>query len=259
MVLALWFYLLALGGHHAGWPGPFNDVLLYLVWLNFLLAGFNLIPAFPLDGGRVLRSILWSVKGNIRWATRIASQLGAAFGIFLIVMGIFNILRGNFIGGIWWCLIGMFLRGASQMSYQQLLMRRALKGEAVRRFMQAEPITVPPSVSVQDLVEDYFYKYHFKMFPVVQDGRLIGCVTSRDVKQVPRHEWTHHTVAEVARQCEDNTIGPEVDAMNALATMHRTGNSRLMVVEGDRLLGIIALKDMLKFLSLKFDLEGDEE
>lgn len=152
-------------------------------------AGFNLLPAFPLDGGRVLRSILWGVKGNLRWATRISSGVGAAFGILLILVGVYRIVMGDFIGGMWWCLIGIFLHGAARASYRQLFTRRALEGEPVRRFMAFHPVSVPPQISVEQLVEEYVYKYHFKMLPVVESEKLVGWVTTKMVKEIPREQW----------------------------------------------------------------------
>jgi CBS domain-containing protein len=111
------------------------------------------------------------------------------------------------------------------------------------------------------LVDDYIYKYHFKMFPIVKEpDRLFGCVTTKQVKEIPRGEWPLKSVAELATQCSlENTISPQADAMKALSLMSRTGASRLLVVEGDHLVGIIALKDMLKFLSLKVELEGGSQ
>jgi predicted transcriptional regulator len=150
----------------------------------------------------------------------------------------------------------MFLRGAAQASYQQLLMRQGLEGEPVRRFMKSEPVTASSQLSVEQLVENYFYQYHFKMFPVVENGALIGYVSTHEVKEVPRSEWSQRTLAELVKPLsQDNTIGPEDDALKALAKMNRTGLSRLMVVERDQLVGIIALKDLLNFLSLRVELE----
>jgi CBS-domain-containing membrane protein len=135
---------------------------------------------------------------------------------------------------MWWFLIGMFLQGAARASYQQLLTRRALEGEPISRFMKTDAVTVPPSISIEHLVEDYIYKYHFKMVPVVEDhDKLLGCVTTKQIKEIPREEWSRRSVGDVASQCSDeNTIEPQADAMKAVAIMNRTGNSRLMVVEG---------------------------
>jgi CBS domain-containing protein len=257
LVLALGFYGIYLVGKGAGWSVSILGVVAYLAFINVILVAFNLIPGFPLDGGRMLRSALWYWKNNLRWATRIASGIGEGFGMVLILLGILKvILAGNFIGGMWLCLIGMFLRGAARQSYQQVLMRHALEGEMVRRFMNPNPVTVSPAISVQQLVEDYIYKYHHKMFPVVDGGRLIGCISIQQVKEIPRDRWSQRTVGELVTSCSpENTIRPDDDAMKVLSMMNRTRASRLMVVDGGQLIGIIALKDMLKFFSLKVELE----
>ena len=253
------FYAVYAAGTGGAFSPPVNGVIGYLAMINAILAGFNLVPAFPLDGGRVLRSILWKIKGNLHWATRISSHIGSGFGIFLIVMGVINVFSGNFVGGMWWFLIGMFIQGASRMSYQRLVTRRALEGEPIRRFMKTEPVTVPSSITLEELVEDYVYRHHFKMFPVVENGnKLAGCVTTRQLKDVPKDRWKEMHVRDIARNCSpENTIQPETDAVKALSSMRRNGTSRLMVVEGDRLAGVVSLKDMLNFLALKVELEEE--
>ena len=257
VVLGVLFLVAYRAGQAIAWSKPVGGVLLYLGWLNLVLAVFNMLPAFPLDGGRVLRSILWHFKGNLRWATRIASAIGSGVGTFLIVIGLLTFISGGFITGAWWFLIGMFIRGAAQMSYRQVLIRNALGGETITHFMQPHPVTVPPSISVRDLVDEYFYKYHHKMFPVAQDGALTGCITSSEVKNIPREQWGQLRVQDVLLPCSpETTVSPDTEAVKALSQMNRTGRSRLMVVEGDRLVGVITLKDMLKFLNLKIDLEG---
>ena len=256
MAIAGVFYGVSLLGKTIGWGEPVNGVVVYLAAINALLAGFNLLPAFPLDGGRVLRAALWHWKRNVRWATRIAAQIGSGFGILLILLGLLAVFRGNFIGGMWWFLIGLFLRSAAKMSYRQLVTREALEGEKVQRFMNPNPVTVQPATTLKDFVEDYVYKYHFKMFPVVNSDRVIGCITTKQVKDVPREQWSDITVRELALECTpDTTVKPDDDAMRALSLMRRTGGSRLVVVEDDRLAGVVSLKDMLEFLSLKVDLD----
>jgi Zn-dependent protease/predicted transcriptional regulator len=250
------FYLIHLYGNSAGWNTPVNGVVEYIAYINGILAAFNLVPAFPLDGGRVLRSILWGVKGNMRWATRVSSAIGSAFGVGLIILGVFEFIRGNIIGGVWMFLIGMFLRSAAQMSYQQLLVRKALEGESVRRFMNTNPVSVQDSLTVEQLVEDYIYKYHYKMFPVMAGDKLVGCITTRQVKEIPREKWSQETIREAASPCSpENTIAPQTDAIKALAMMNQSGVSRLLVVERDRLVGLVTLKDLLDFFSLKVELE----
>jgi Zn-dependent protease len=195
IILAAVFYGLSQIAKNAGWPEPVYGVIRYLAWINAILAAFNLIPAFPLDGGRMLRAALWGWKKNLRWATRVAAGIGSGFGLFLIFMGILQFFGGNFIGGMWWFFIGMFLRNAAQTSYTQLLVRKVLEGEPVERFMKKDPVTVPPSTAVEELVEDFIYRYQFKLFPVVEEGgQLQGCVTMKQVKDIPRQERQTKTV-----------------------------------------------------------------
>ena len=258
LVIALLSYQIHIFGKQYGWSVPINGIFLYLGFINLALAIFNLLPGYPLDGGRMLRSALWYWKKNIRWATRISSQIGAAFGLGLIMLGVISFIFGNIIGGIWWVLIGFFLRNASQMSYQQLFVRKALEGEQVRRFMKTDPITVSASTSINELVEDYFYKYHFKMYPVLDNSKLIGFVNTHMVKEIPKENWKLRKVGEIASACSDeNCVRPDADAMDAISKMSRTGNSRLLVLEDGKLVGIITLKDMMTFLSMKMDIEKD--
>ena len=163
--IAAVFYGLFTIGDRSGWNPAVNGVIGYLAMINGLLGGFNLVPAFPLDGGRILRSILWGWKKNLRWATRISSTIGGGFGYFLIFLGVLRVLSGNFVGGMWFFLIGMFIQSAAKMSYQQLITRKALEGEPLKRFMKTDPVTVRPSIFLKELVEDFIYRYHFKFFP----------------------------------------------------------------------------------------------
>ena len=253
LVVAGAFYLAARGP----WPLPVHAVLLWLAFINAILVAFNLIPAFPLDGGRMLRAVLWAWKGNLRWATRIASSIGAGFGIVMIVLGVVSVLTGNVVGGMWWFILGLFLHAAAKGSYQQLLIRKALEGEPVRQFMKPDPQVVRPDITLESLAQDYIYRYHYKMFPVLEVGRLIGCITTQQLKEVPRDHWAAETVGQHTVPCSDqNTIGPDADALEALTTMNRTGRSRLLVVHHGHLAGILALKDLMGFLSLKIEL-GD--
>jgi Zn-dependent protease/CBS domain-containing protein len=259
VVLGILFYILRSAGRIA-WPLSVTGVLGYLAFINWILAGFNLLPAFPLDGGRVLRSVLWKWKNNIGWATRIASRIGTLFGFVLIAMGVIQFFSGNLIGGIWWFMIGLFLQNAARMSYQQLMTRRALEGETVRNLMIADPITVAPSTKIEELVENYIYRHHYKMFPVVEGEKLVGCVTTRQLREIPKNQWSTKTVGEIAKACtKDNAIAPDTDVVKVLSLMNRTRNSRLMVVDGDKLIGLIALKDIMNFLSIKLDLDKYED
>jgi Zn-dependent protease len=250
------FILIAGAVKNADWPGSVQLVLVYLGFINLLLALFNLIPAFPLDGGRILRSALWQWKKNISWATRLSSRIGEFFGVVLIITGIIFFVTGNFISGIWWVLIGFFLRSTAQMSYQSLQVHRYLEGEKVERFMTTTVITVPHETTINALVEDYIYRYHYNMFPV-NDNHNLKCISIQNVKEVPREEWSKHTVDEYSRPCSpDNTVYTDDEVAKLLAAMNQNGNSRFMVIRHDgTLAGIITLKDLMHFISIKMELD----
>jgi Zn-dependent protease/CBS domain-containing protein len=258
-ILAGIFWGVSLAGSRGDWPLEVQLVLRYLAAINVLVLGFNLIPAFPLDGGRVLRSALWGWTDNLRRATRWAAALGRGFGVLLIALGVAEFFLGAWVGGIWLGLIGMFLNKAAKQSYQQVVVRQALRGEPVARFMTTEPIVVPPSTDLRSWVEDYVYRFHRKAFPVAENGHLAGLITTNALATVPREEWDRHTVGELAEpHLDELSINPHADALDALEQIQRTGSSRLLVVEDGRLVGIISLKDLLGFLNLKLELEPTE-
>jgi Zn-dependent protease/predicted transcriptional regulator len=252
-ILALLFWL----GARAT-PIPIWEYFLgRLALINLVVLVFNLVPAFPLDGGRVLRSALWAVTGNLRRATRWASLFGQIFAWLLVAWGVVLLFSGFAINGIFTVMIGFFLNSAARSSYRSVLVRQLLEGEPVRRFMNPDPIAVSPMLDLRTWVEDYVYRYHRKAFPVVSEGRLVGIITTRDVAGINRADWDRHTVSELMRHDFDAfRILPNADALEALQRMQRTGSSRLLVTEGDQLRGIVSLKDLLRFLSLKMELEG---
>ena len=252
----------ALYGIHALVQGrvslPVEGVIQYLALINLVLAAFNLLPAFPLDGGRVLRAGLWARMKNMKRATRIASYFGKGLSYILIGLGLLALLSGNLITGIWWGLIGLFIGGAAKQSYRQLILKQELQGEPVRRFMEREPITVPEDITVEELLNDYVYRHYKKMFPVTSGDRLTGCVTTEEIKTVPEKERSSTSVGDIASPCgNSNTIGPDEDASRALSIMSSRGVSRLVVAEDGKPVGVITLKDLMQLLSLKIDLEEE--
>ena len=256
LALGIGFGLLMWTGFQHGWAPTVVTVLGYLSFVNLLLLAFNLVPAFPLDGGRVLRSLIWGTTGDLRRATYWASVAGQWFAWLLIAWGLVQFFGGNWLGGIWSGLIGLFLNNAAQGSYRQVLIRDALRGESVRRFMNTQPIVVPQSLDLLHWVEDYVYRFHHRAFPVTSNGHLEGFISTNSLSQMPRGEWYRRTIGEVMRRdLKAITISPDTDALDALTKMQRTDASQLLVVEQDHLVGIISLKDLLQFLNLKMELE----
>lgn len=259
------FFLAALAFAASSWgdrgalPVSLHAILHYMAMLNFVLGAFNLIPAFPLDGGRMLRAALWHFKGSSRTATRIAARIGGYFGFALIAIGVLNAFQGDLVGGLWMGLIGLFLRGAANASLMQSVVARGLQGERVERFMTPDPSTVSPEVTLRELVDRYIYRDRHEAYPVVtEDGRIAGIVTVHDVRAQPHEAWSTTTVGQVATESgPDNTIDASADATRALALMQKGQLGRLMVTRNGRLVGIVALKDMMRLFALRMDLEGD--
>ncbi len=257
LLLAVALGFLAGAGDLLHWPPTLVLILGYLAFINGMVLVFNLIPAFPLDGGRILRSILWGILGDLRSATYWSALCGRLFAGILIAIGVVQFFWGNWLGGIWTGLIGLFLHNAATSGYQQVLIRQTLEGAPVRSFMNTHPIVVPPSLDLQHLVEDYVYRHHHKAFPVVVGDHLEGLVDTQALMEVPRTEWDRHTVGEVMRHDLDRlTISPNADAYQALNKLRQTHAKRLLVTEGDHLVGIVGLKDLMNFLDLKLALEG---
>ncbi len=252
------FALAALGGA-IGWTIAVTGVLAWLAMINATLVLFNLVPAFPLDGGRVLRSLLWRAWGNLRRATRVTARIGIGFGFVLIGLGVVNLLFGNIFGAIWMAAIGWFLRNAAVMSYRQLLLRQSLEGQSVGEFISTSPVTVPAEMSVQQFIETYVYKYGQKLFPVLaDDGRLAGYISVKQVKELPRSMHATRSVGEImGRISEAHTILPNTDALAALEKMARAGLPSLLVVDGDHLVGTVDRSGMLRFASISAEIEGD--
>jgi Zn-dependent protease len=240
-----------------GWPTPVVGVSDALAYINMVVAIFNLVPAFPLDGGRMLRAALWYFRRDMNSATRIASQMGSGFGFALMLLGIIAFVQGNVIGGMWWFVIGIFLRGAATASYQRLMLHDMLHKQPVSNFMRSEPMTVPPSLTIREWVEDHVYRHHFKMFPVVRDAELLGAVTIDDIREISKKDWDTVTVRDVMKPCsDDNTIAAHMEMEKLLnAMMHPGKQTRYMVVDGERLVGVIALKDVLELVALKMEIE----
>jgi len=239
------------------WPTAVSGVAHQLGVLNLVLAIFNLVPAFPLDGGRMLRAVLWHSSGDLRRATLVASRIGSGLGIALMLLGGLAFVQGSFIAGMWWLLIGAFVRSAATGSYRQLVLRETLSGKRVRELMTSKPVTVGPDTTVEQLLEEYVYRHHHKLLPVVARGELEGCVGIADIKRVPREQRSSVTVSEIARPCaSDNTVSPDLSAEELLAAMARPGaGSRFMVVEGGRLVGVVSLRDLTEYVKLKLEIE----
>ena len=228
----------------------------YLAFMNSIVGGFNLIPAFPLDGGRMLRAGLWHWTKDIRHATRPACLAGVVLGFVLMMVGIFYVVTGDFMVGAWWFILGLFLREAARTSYYELVARIKLERTTIRNFMTSHLDTVSSHLSIEQLVEEHFYRSLHDIYPVLEDSHLLGYVSAKQIGTIPRHEWMHLTVRDLVVPCSaENTVDMQTPAPAILSLMNKTGNSRLLVTDGERLAGIVTLKDLMKYLTLKLNLE----
>lgn len=259
MVLASFLFLLSAGGRSAGWPVALLGVFSYLALLNLVLATFNLVPAFPLDGGRIMRSAIWAWKKDLLLATKIATASGLGFAYLLMAAGLFGIFTGKAVAGLWWLVLGIFLKSAAEHSYKQVVFQKLLEGQKISHFMKSQPVTVSADLALREFIEDYVYVFHYRFFPVVKNDSLLGCINVSKLKNLDKKEWDSYTVENFTEPCcASNTVGPDEPASQVLSRMQRTGNTKLLVVENGKLLGIVSLKDMLSFLSLRLELESTD-
>lgn len=232
--------------------GPAATLLLWLGPVNLILGVFNLVPGFPLDGGRVLRSVLWWVTGDMVKATRWAAGGGHLVAWTLMAIGVLNLFAGDMIGGLWLLLIGWFLSNAARMSYQQLLVRRALEGVPVARLMTTHVATVDPDLSIEALVREHLVRDDQRAYPVLERGHLEGLVSFEDVRAVPHDRWNSTPVAAIMTPAAELvTIGPDADAEDALTELARADVEQLPVVQGDRIIGLVRQRDIVRWLSLQ--------
>jgi len=235
--------------------GPLAALFFYLALINFTLATFNLLPAFPLDGGRVLRAAVWGWTGSLSRATAVGAALGRGLGAALMVFGVMIFVTGGGAGGLWLSLIGFFIFSAARSTELQAELEQALKGLLVRDIMNRQIIAVPADLSVAELVEDHFYRHFHKCFPVVDAGRVVGSVQLQDVRHVPREDWGRTRVADILHA--DNArrlISAGATVVEAMSRMRAANVSRLVVVEHGELAGMLTMRDLTHFLAVRREL-----
>ena len=226
--------------------------LQYASYINFMLATFNMIPAFPMDGGRVLRAFLWKRSGNLLSSTRTASRVSQAFSFLLMFLGISDIMLGSIFNGLWLLLIGLFIKRSSEANMDATLISETLEGVKVGDLMTREVHTVEPSITIQQLVDEYFMSYKHGGFPIVSESRFLGLVTDHDVRLVGRERWDTVTVEDIMKPQEELiTVRPEDTASDALVLMSKWEVGRLPVMKDDRLVGIVTRSDITRAIQIR--------
>ncbi len=236
---------------------PPAAVALYLAIVNGAVGVFNMLPGYPLDGGRVLRAVLWARGRNLLTATRKASLAGTFLAFGLIAFGVFSILIGNFIGGAWFVVIGWFLRNVSEASYQQQLFRNTLEGTKVGQLINRSFNAASPDMNLNTLVQEYMLADSQRSVPIVVGVELLGLVTMRDLKRVPRDEWETTSVFRAMTPREKLhhvDVGEEITL--AMEIMAKENVNQLPVLEFGRFVGFVTRADVMRLMQVRSELGG---
>lgn len=257
IVIAAFFWAVAAALKSSAGATLWYAVFGYLAFINVALAVFNLLPGFPLDGGRLLRAFLWRRWGDLRRATARAADWGSGIAWALIGLGALEIFGGGLVGGLWLIFIGLFLRSAASTSYQSVVIEQMLGQTRVSDLMIRDPIAVPPDMRISDAVERYFLHHGYSGFPVVSDGQVRGLLVLGRVRECPPEERATKTVADVMIAVQSGiTISPAASIADAMHQMAEADVGRLLVVEGDRLVGIITRSAIARFVQIKAQLSA---
>lgn len=236
---------------------PWMAMLLWLAYINLTLAGFNLIPGYPLDGGRVLRALIWWKTGDPDRSTQAAAKVGQIVAFGFIALGIFRFFTGAGIGGLWIAFIGWFLLQAARESYVQVGLAHALKGVRVADVMARDCPTVEASLNIQNFVEQELLRTGRRCFVVVEKGEITGLVTPHEIKQVDRPKWPYMTLRDIMRPLEDlRAVEPDAPLTSALESMSRYDLNQLPVISKGHLEGIVSRAEVLSYLQAHIELHG---
>ena len=244
---------LGLGWHRATEPTTaVTGVLVWLGYINIALALFNMIPGFPLDGGRVLRSIVWAITKNAGRSTRIAARVGQVVALLFILDGIWQFFHGAGFNGLWIAFIGWFLMDAAKASYAEVEATEKLRGIPVWEVMSRDCIIVNRGLSLQEFVDLYVLTTGQRCFAVEEQGRLVGLITPRDVSRIPRDRWDSTTVREAMRPLEElHVITPDTPVLDALKLMASNDVNQLPVVANGTLQGMVSRSQIMQLLQVR--------
>ena len=243
--------LFLLAASVSGLPEAVDGVVTYLGYINLVLLVFNLLPALPLDGGRVLRSILWYLKGDFAWATRIASVVAQGFAYLFIAFGLLEVFFLSSFAGVWLAFLGWFLLQAARAEARYLAVRQALGGLRVRDLMVSDPVVVSAELSLGQFMHDVAWRHRYTTYPVLEDGRAVGLLPFRSVANVPRGDWDRRTVRESMLPLDQvPRLDPAHELADALAALAGSDVRRGLVLEDGRLVGLLSLTDVARALEI---------
>jgi Zn-dependent protease/CBS domain-containing protein len=233
-----------------GLPPALRSVSRYLAWVNVLIATFNLVPAFPLDGGRILRGLLWRSMGRTR-ATRAAAGAGAAFAFFLMLSGVVALLNGMSLAGIWYIALGWFLQQASGGAHDRARLDEMLGGTTVREVMLTQVETLPADITLAE-ASQHFIRTGYGSYPVSRGGRVVGLLCLRDLLRIPVTGRAETSVQGAMRPLSPAiVVGPEQPLLTALAKIAQGDTARLLVLEDDQLVGLVTMSAVLRQIAVR--------
>lgn len=254
------FWLLQVGAERLTAAPLWVALFKYLSFINVALAVFNLLPGFPLDGGRILRGFLWYRSGNLRSATARAADWGTGIALGLMGLGLLQIFGGALVGGLWLIFIGMFLRRAARSSYHGVVIEHVLGTAKVGDLMVTDPSVIADDLTVHDAIEGHFLHHGFGGFPVTHNGQIEGLVTLAQIKHCPPQERAQRTVREIMRAADAAvTIAATASVADALQQMVESDSGRLLVTDGGRIVGLITRTAITRFIQLKTELEEETQ
>ncbi|MFN6963243.1 MAG: site-2 protease family protein [Pyrinomonadaceae bacterium] len=244
-----------------GWP-PMTEpqtpplaVLVWLAYVNFALAIFNMIPGYPMDGGRVLRAVIWGISGSADTATRAAARAGQGLAFGFIFLGIYLFFSGSGFGGLWLAFIGWFLLSAAKASYLQVEFSQSLRDVTAGDLMLTHCAVLDANTSLQSVIEDHILKSGQRCFMVAENGRPVGLITPNEIAAVERRLWPFKTASDAMRPLESLfVVGPETPAIEALEIIGRENVNQLPVVKDGRLLGILSRDNLINYLTTRKEL-----
>ena len=237
-----------------------EPILWYLGVTNIILGIFNLIPGFPLDGGRVLRSIIWKISGSLRTATRVTTTIGQLIAYLFILWGVWQFFTGSLLNGIWIGFIGWFLLSAAQSANSQVMLQSMLRGVTVGQVMDRIPATVPANISIQRLVDEYFLPFGLRTAFVVQGDQLAGLITLSDIRHVPRDQWATMTVGQVMIPLERlHAVSPQQNLNDVLPLIANRNVNQVPVVQDGKLVGVLTRDAIIRTLEVRRSLGLDRE
>ena len=249
LVLGVLFVLVA---WLVGAPEAVDAVAAWLGYINLMLLVFNLLPALPLDGGRVLRSLLWRARGDFGWATRVAATVGRGFGYTMIAGGVFLLIFEGAFSGAWLAFLGWFLLMAAGAEDRYLLAQRALGGLRVRDLMVGEPVTTRADATLGEFMDNVVSRTRYTAYPVTDNGSAVGLLPFSCVAEVPRGEWDSRSVRDcMIPRDEVPVVGPDEALMNAAEELADSDLHRALVLDGERLVGLLSITDVARALEMR--------